>query len=611
MASTSSEINVNEELIKDAPISVATLDQNLNYLSHSNQWLTEHAIAKTNIIGNFFFDELPEIPLAFKTNLDNCLKGRVCENEGEKFILNNGKSIWLKWKINFWTKKNNTIGGLIVILENITASRNLNSLTLEAQEVSRTGGWELNLITQKTLWTKMVNVIHEMPLNFTPQTYDECFVHFKKGHFRNKIIAATEEAIKNGTPWDEEVLMITGKNNEVWIRTKGHAEFENGKCVRIYGICQDIDKNKRSQLAYHEAAEQLKLSVTASNVGTWEYNIENGHTIWDELCYNLHGVDPLDKSKSIYRLWKNAMHPGDTERVQNEVFLYYQGMGTGVIEYRVILPNSNIRFIKSTVTFVSDAKSSVQKAIGISQDVTNEKLAEKKLQEFANITGEQNNSLTNFAHMVSHDLRSHSTNLSVLTTLLLDEQDENEKKQILSMLQKATESLNSTVYNLNEVVQSNNAEISDKLQSVNLLDAICTVQNNISTLFKDKKAICEINVSSVHHVNAVPAYLDSIILNLFTNSLKYAAPSRSPIIKISSKDMHDKLEITFEDNGKGIDLTKYGKTIFGMNKTFHRNKDARGVGLYITKNQIEAMGGSISVSSTINVGTTFNISLNI
>lgn len=67
------------------------------------------------------------------------------------------------------------------------------------------------------------------------------------------------------------------------------------------------------------------------------------------------------------------------------------------------------------------------------------------------------------------------------------------------------------------------------------------------------------------------------------------------------------LELTFTDNGKGIDLEKYGATIFGMHKTFHRNKDARGVGLYITKNQVEAMGGSITVQSKVNSGTSFKI----
>jgi K+-sensing histidine kinase KdpD len=320
---------------------------------------------------------------------------------------------------------------------------------------------------------------------------------------------------------------------------------------------------------------------------------------------HLYEVDKKNLKNSLYRIWKNRIHPEDLERVIKDAVLFYNGKRKGSVEYRIILDDGTIRFLKSTVTFVSDIKSTVQKAIGITQDVTVEKIAEKQLKEFAQITSEQNNSLTNFAHMVSHDLRSHATNLSVLTSFLEDEKDENEKNQILTMLKNAAESLNSTVFNLNEVVLATDTNIRDKMVGINLLDAIYSVQNNISVLFLEKKGHCMIDVDPEQVITVVPAYLDSILLNLFTNSLKYSSASRNPEIKIKSELENNKLVITFSDNGRGIDTEKFGGSIFGMNKTFHRNKDARGVGLYITKNQINAMGGSISVESEVNVGTIF------
>lgn len=482
----------------------------------------------------------------------------------------------------------------------------------DAHEVARTGGWEADLITNEILWTKMVNIIHEVPLDYIPKTFEECFEHFKEGEHRDKIYALANKTISDGTPWDEEAIMITGKGKEIWIRTKGEAEFKNGVCTRLFGICQDINDFKLAQLSYRESATQLKRAVTASKVGSWEYNLNNGETVWDEMCYELHGLDKKTAIENPYRIWKKAIHPDDFEAVKNELLLYYKGIGLGTIEYRVILPNKTIRYIKATVTFLNESNNKYYKAIGIAQDVTKEKTSEKQLKEFANLTGEQNNSLTNFAHMVSHDLRSHSTNLSVLTSLLIDKKySESEKSEILEMLKKATESLNSTVCNLNEVVQSNSQEIKGKLVSVNLLQAITTVQNNIGVIFKEKKAICVLDISSDHKVTVVPAYLDSILLNLFTNSLKYCSLIKSPIIQITTVKEKDTLVMTFADNGKGIDIIKHGKTIFGMNKTFHRNKDARGVGLYITKNQIEAMGGFISVESEVNIGTTFTITFKI
>ena len=65
--------------------------------------------------------------------------------------------------------------------------------------------------------------------------------------------------------------------------------------------------------------------------------------------------------------------------------------------------------------------------------------------------------------------------------------------------------------------------------------------------------------------------------------------------------------LVFKDNGKGIDLKKHAAKVFGLRKTFHQNEDARGVGLFITKAQIESMGGEIKVESVVDKGTVFTV----
>ena len=142
---------------------------------------------------------------------------------------------------------------------------------------------------------------------------------------------------------------------------------------------------------------------------------------------------------------------------------------------------------------------------------------------------------------------------------------------------------------------------------INLYDAIKNVEKNLNVLFKDKDVMCQIDVPKKQHLKAVPAYLDSILLNLFTNSIKYSDPDRQPNILVSSKEEGDQVVLAVSDNGQGIDLERHGSKIFGMYKTFHNHKDAKGIGLFITKNQIEAMNGKIEVESTVDVGTTFNL----
>jgi signal transduction histidine kinase len=103
------------------------------------------------------------------------------------------------------------------------------------------------------------------------------------------------------------------------------------------------------------------------------------------------------------------------------------------------------------------------------------------------------------------------------------------------------------------------------------------------------------------------AYLESIFQNLLSNALKYSSPKRKPEIKVTTTTVDTGVELRVQDNGLGIDLAKHGSKLFGLHKTFHEHKDAKGVGLFLVKTQVEALGGSITAESDLDQGTTFII----
>ncbi len=256
-----------------------------------------------------------------------------------------------------------------------------------------------------------------------------------------------------------------------------------------------------------------------------------------------------------------------------------------------------------------DLEGKISGLIGISMDITAMKKKEDQLRNLINITSIQNKKLINFAHIVSHNLRSHSANFSMLLKFLSEEENEAEKAHILDMLNRASDSLLETLENLNQVVDINtNVTLSKK--PLNLNDSIDKVRQNLSAFLEKNKVKIINNIPQDMVVWSVPAYLDSIILNLVTNAVKYRSPERSPIITMDAKKRDKTLIFSISDNGLGIDLERYGDKIFGMYKTFHNRKDAKGIGLYIIKNQIEAMGGSITVNSEVDKGATFNVYFN-
>jgi len=176
------------------------------------------------------------------------------------------------------------------------------------------------------------------------------------------------------------------------------------------------------------------------------------------------------------------------------------------------------------------------------------------------------------------------------------------------LLKDAVGHLDETVQNLNEVAVLN-TKTELNLLNLNLNEFVDKAISSINSLVLDNSVKIENTVNDKIMVSAIPAYLDSIILNFLTNAIKYQSSNRFPVIKVSAKIEAKYIVLSVEDNGQGIDLEAHGKKLFGMYKTFHKHEDSRGLGLFITRNQIEAMGGKVDVISEVNKGTTFFIYL--
>jgi signal transduction histidine kinase len=230
----------------------------------------------------------------------------------------------------------------------------------------------------------------------------------------------------------------------------------------------------------------------------------------------------------------------------------------------------------------------------------------QRAQHLLDVTSQQNLRLQNFAYIISHNIRSHSANLTSLVQLLSEAQGKAQKTMFLQMLTTSTEQLADTIVNLNDIVTINSNVNKPKVLRA-LKTEIDKALEALSVLIRQHNITVEVDVASDLSVTVVPAYLDSILLNLISNAVKYRAHDRSAFIRLRAQTKPEGILLTVQDNGLGIDLARYRSKLFGMYKTFHDNEDARGVGLFITKNQVEAMQGTIQAESEVGVGSTFSI----
>lgn len=242
------------------------------------------------------------------------------------------------------------------------------------------------------------------------------------------------------------------------------------------------------------------------------------------------------------------------------------------------------------------------------RDTTEEKSDEAQMKELLKLTMVQNDRLKNFSHIVAHNLRAHTGNIDALLKYFAVDHPECTQSELFEHLNDAANRLSDTVSNLAEVAGMTR-ENRDELVPIRVTQAVKHALQVVEPMRKSIGANIAVHVDDSVEVLAIPAFLDSIVLNLISNAIKYRHPNRLCSLSITLIQSERYHTLSFEDNGLGIDLNRHGAKLFGMYNTFHEHPEARGIGLFITKNQIDAMGGYIEVESTPNKGTTFHVHL--
>ncbi|GGH01486.1 hypothetical protein GCM10011416_20310 [Polaribacter pacificus] len=194
------------------------------------------------------------------------------------------------------------------LIEKVHALQKLQSIYDETNEIARVGGWEVDLITGSVTWTKVTKDIHEVDKEYEPDV--STGVNFyKEGYYRDLISKLVNEAIENGASFDTELKIITAKGNEIWVRSFGKPEFENGKCIRIYGAFQDINDKKKRELEMKETNERFEKIFTNSSLGILLVNSDNEILMVNDVVQKIFGFKQSKKDTVLKLILKDLLHP--------------------------------------------------------------------------------------------------------------------------------------------------------------------------------------------------------------------------------------------------------------------------------------------------------------
>ena len=248
-----------------------------------------------------------------------------------------------------------------------------------------------------------------------------------------------------------------------------------------------------------------------------------------------------------------------------------------------------------------------QLVFAIAKNITYRKrLEEERNALLLNMT-KVNTDLRKLTFTTAHDLRSPINNLlSIFSLLNVSKIEDQETLGYINILKSASENLKQTLSDYVDVlVQKESAN--QQIEELDFNEVLNGVLRSIRSLIEDSGVTINADFSQLKTVNFNKTYLQSIFLNLLTNSIKYAKPGCLPVISIQTSPINGIKQLIFSDNCLGFDMDKVKDKIFGFHQKFHHHNDSKGIGLYLIYNHITSMGGRISVESKLNEGATFTI----
>lgn len=605
---------INNYLIKQLPKATVFVNRRKVIVFVSDKWLNDFDLGSSEVIGknivSLFNNSNPE----WQNAVSECLNGLPNLTLTESHLDPNGNKKCFELHSTHWHDENENVIGTILQVEDITlrvlTENKLEKLEIISENISdmaEIGFWEYNLVEDQVLWDNRIRAIHEVPEDYEPNIID--YINFfKNGHSRNRFSMTLNKAMANQTPYREKLQIITAKGHEKWIINSGKPCFEKGEFIGFTGTVQDINERFLAELKQTENEGLLRTLIDNLPLNVFIKDLNSRKLLVNKSEIEFSGAKSEEEilGKDNFDLFDEKTAE---ESRKDDLTVMRDGKTIHLRETNHIKKDGSQCTLLISKIPLKNREGKIHGLIGISLDISDRKKKELELRNLIKVTSSQNEKLISFAHIVSHNLRSHTSNFSMLLNFLEDQITEDERKHIMSMLVKSSDNLLETIGTLNEVVDINTKNGLIR-KTFSLKTKINNILESLSADLLTHNVTINNRVRANIKIKAIPAYLDSILNNFLTNAIKYRSTKRTPDISLHTEKEDEYTVLFITDNGLGIDLEKHGSKLFGMYKTFHNHKDSKGIGLYISKNQIEAMNGKVTVESKVDEGTTFKIYFN-
>ena len=496
--------------------------------------------------------------------------------------------------------------GTVLVFHDVTKEYEVQQALRESEgrlnfnsQMTHTGGWELNLLDGTAHRTLEHDRIFGYDSLLPNWTY-EIFLEHVLPDDRAEVDRRFREATATQTEWNFECRIRRLDGEVRWIWASGQHQCDTaGHPSRMVGIVQDITERKQE---IEESRLFFALSQEPLCVVGFDGYFKNVNLAWEKaLGYSR--TDLLTKPLTYF------LHPDDRQATQNEIEKQIRIGDLFSFENRYFSADGSCRWFSWSVTTVIQE----QLFYCTARDITERKLIEAKLHEAIATADKANLAKSNFLSSMSHELRTPLNAILGFAQLLEAGTPPPTATQMVRLQQiiKAGWYLLELINEILDLALIESGRLSLSLEPVSLADVLLECQAMIDSQAQQRDIkLTFLPFDSTWFVYADRTRVKQVLVNLLSNAIKYNC-EQGTIVVNSSANTPGLLRISIKDSGAGLSSEQLAELFQPFNRLGQETgaEEGTGIGLVVTKQLVELMGGIIGVESTVGVGSEFWIEL--
>jgi PAS domain S-box len=401
-----------------------------------------------------------------------------------------------------------------------------------------------------------------------------------------------------------------------WIEDRVSPKMnKQGRVTHVYGSARDVTEQQQTTLELNETSQLVTRLITSSDQVFYIIALDQGNPYKNTFTYLSAQVEKtigysIEDIRKDPFVWINAMHPDDVMNVKAVTKQMFSSKKPVTRIYRIKHKyTGEYIWLEDYIVPILDSNGWIREFYASARDITARKKAEIEREKLIIELHRRHDELMQFNNIVSHNLRAPVASILGLAQHLQGDMPQDELHETSGYILQAAHAMDTMLHDLNAILSARST-LSEKKENFLLSTIINAVTISLKKEIEDTNATIEVLIDPVaDRINSIKSYIQSAVFNLVHNAIKYQSASLPPVITIKAFKNDMRTVISISDNGMGINLKKHGHNLFRLYSRLHTHKEGKGLGLYMTKTQIELLNGHIDVESEEGVGTTFTITL--